>query len=125
MNLPNFSLKNLFLPQCNYFSPLTSKSLIIVLDLSINAIVLSIIDVDLIINVIDLTLSNAFQPFCTCFSPFLSRTSRLFKSGSAVPNFCESLSGCSWLSVETGGYLVCRFYIKHAPFSQEIMTQLF
>ena len=77
MNLPNFSLKNLFLPQCYYFSLLSSKSLIIVLDLSINDVDLSIIDVDLIINVIDLTLSNASQPFCTCFTTLLSRASRL------------------------------------------------
>ena len=70
MNLPNFSLKNLFLPQCNYFSPLTSKSLIIVLDLSINVMDLIINAIDLTIIGADLTLQSGSQHFIQYLATF-------------------------------------------------------
>jgi len=54
-----------------------SKLAINVVDLSINTIVLSIIDVVLLNNVIDLTLSNASQPFSAYLSTFLSGPSSL------------------------------------------------
>jgi hypothetical protein len=60
----------------NFISAWLSKSLIIDLDLSINVLDLSIIDVVLLINAIDLTLFNAFQPFCTCFTTLLPRPTR-------------------------------------------------